>query len=96
MKCKIAKGTVADYKGDALIIFVYQDLSCSEPIVRNIIKDTAKKGHFKGSEGELFQIYPCQDLAGRRVLLVGLGEKANISQEKLRKAAAKAVKNLRS
>ena len=53
-------------------------------------------GDFSGKEGETSLLYPGDDMAASRLLLVGLGDRASYTPEKLRRTAATVAKKARS
>ena len=53
-------------------------------------------GDFSGKEGETVLVYAPDGLAAPRLLLVGLGERASFTLEKLRRASATAAKRARA
>jgi leucyl aminopeptidase len=98
LNCRIQKGRFEDYSGDALIAFVYQDKRRIAGPAGKLIDAAVKEGHFSAKAEEIFHIYPCSQLRAGRVILVGLGKKADASLETLRRAAAigaKAASNAR-
>jgi len=56
-------------------------------------KQIFASGDFKGKNGEAFFVYPAEEKEGR-VLLLGLGKKAQASAETLRRAYAQAVRSM--
>ncbi len=94
MNCKIEKGKFEEYSGDALIALLYQDGNYFKGTLGGLVRKAAKQGHFKATEGELFQIYPCADVAAGRLILVGLGRKETADLETLRRAAAIVIKTV--
>ncbi len=85
------KVTIKDWKkwtgeGEALALFVFQEQ----------IPDRAKADGFKGKESETFLYRPEKSLPAERVLLIGLGKKADFSNETLRRAAAKVLRGAES
>lgn len=57
------------------------------------IADVRRRGDFRGKQGETLLLYPAPGaLAAERLLLVGLGRRDELDLERLRRAAATAVK----
>ena len=94
MNCKIEKGRREEYSGDALIALLYQDDIYFKGTLGGLVRKAAKQGHFKASEGELFQIYPCDSIKAGRLILVGLGYKEKADLDTLRKATAVVIKTV--
>ena len=95
MECRIAKGNYENLKCDALISLQYQDSPTLNGPLGKIVKGAFNSGHFKGFNGELFQIYPLENARAGRLILVGLGKKAKSSPENIRKAAGLAIRTVR-
>ncbi len=96
MRCVIGKGRVEEYSGDALISLIYENGSVPKGPYAKIVSTAIEGGHFKASFGELFQIYPCDSIKSKRLILVGLGKKGKQVSENIRKAAAVAIKNVQN
>ncbi len=94
MNCRVVKGRFEQYVGDALIALLYRgDNYFREPIGR-LINKAAKQGRFRAEEGELFQIYPCDNVKAGRLILVGLGKRETADLDTLRRAAATVIKTV--
>ena len=94
MNCKIEKGRFEEYSGDALIALLYEDDNYFKGTLGGLVRKAAKQGHFKATEGELFQIYPCDSIKAGRLILVGLGNKEKAYLDTLRRAAAVVIKTV--
>jgi len=102
MKLSFSSATPTSVKADVLAFFLHQDKG-----IRNKEKSLlAKKfgsrillpfetGDFSGKVGEAVIVYLDGKTASTRILLVGLGERKNLSLEQYRRAAALASKNAR-
>jgi leucyl aminopeptidase len=90
--CKLAKGKIEDLKCDALISFQYQDDRNIDSPFADLIKK-AYKDNFKGTPGEIFQIYPLSAARSQRLILIGLGKREGSSSENIRRAAGIAIRN---
>ncbi|HBZ00910.1 MAG TPA: leucyl aminopeptidase, partial [candidate division Zixibacteria bacterium] len=95
MDCRIAKGKYEDFKCDALISFQYQDGPGLSRSLGKLVKSAYQSGQFRGVTGELFNIYPLKGAKAPRLILVGLGKKANSNPEIIRKAAGLAIRLVR-
>jgi len=61
------------------------------------IRRMLERGDFRGREGETTILYPRDEaIAAERILLVGLGKREELDAERLRRAAATAVKGAAS
>src|SRR5262245_58402741 len=69
-------------KEGTLAVFVFQEQA----------PETAKADGFKGKELETFVYRPEKGLPAPRVVLIGLGKKADFKNETLRRAAAKVLR----
>src|SRR5437773_6997051 len=81
------KITVSDWKkwtgkGETLAVFVFAEQA----------PEAAKADGFKGKESETFLYRPEKSLPAQRVILIGLGKKADFSNETLRRSAAKVLR----
>jgi leucyl aminopeptidase len=95
VECRIAKGKYEDLKCDALISLQYQDGPGPNGPLGLFVREAYKGGHFKGTSGEIFQIYPLEKARAPRLILVGLGKREKSSPENIRKAAGIAIKIVR-
>src|SRR5882672_2092740 len=68
--------------GETLAIFIFEEQA----------PEAAKADGFKGKELETFLYRPEKSLPAQRVILIGLGKKAEYSPETLRRAAAKVLR----
>lgn len=94
MNCRIMRGKIEGYSGDALIALLYQRDNYHKEPLAGLINKAFKKAHFRADEGELFQIYPCDGVTAGRLILVGLGKKETADLNTLRRAAATAIKTV--
>ncbi|MEE9555061.1 MAG: leucyl aminopeptidase [candidate division Zixibacteria bacterium] len=95
MNCKLGKGRIEDYSGDALIAFVYQNENRYKGALKGVIDNAVKSGRFSGEKNELFQVFPCGDIKSGRLIIVGLGKKSKADLDSFRKAAGVAIKAVR-
>lgn len=95
MEFRIAREKLEDYSGNAVIVFLYEGgPPVSGPLSR-IIKTAIDKGGFGRAANEIFQVFPCEDIAADRLILIGLGPKNMSSLETVRKAAGIAIRTVR-
>jgi leucyl aminopeptidase len=90
------QGTLEGTKADLLAHFVFDDkklVAAEKKRLRKVFGSLAALDHanFSGKELETLLLFP-EGKGVRRLLLVGLGKPAALSQEKLRRAAARAAK----
>ena len=95
MDCRIAKGKYEEFKCDALISLQYQDSPGLNRSLGKLVKSAYDSGHFRGVSGELFSIYPLKGAKAPRLIMVGLGKKANSNLENIRKAAGLVIRTVR-
>lgn len=88
-----------DYSCDALILpFIEGERGLYNrlgPSVQNLIKKAFSR-EFHGKQNEVLLIPAPSDLKPDRILLIGLGKKAEVSAEKIRQAGGKSATYLRS
>lgn len=85
-------------KVDLLAIGLTSDSKRLPTILKDInkklsggIDEVRKVGDFKATDGSSALLYSCGKIAAKRILLVGLGEKKEITLDTIRKAAAMAA-----
>ena len=96
MECILAKGKSEEFKCDSLISLQYQD--GPQPVggpFDAIIKDAYKSGNFRGTNGEVFHVYPLSNAKAARLTLIGLGKRQKSSLENIRRAAGLAIRTSR-
>jgi len=96
MECKLAKGKVEEYSGEALIAPLYEDGPRIKGRLSDVIRKAFDIGAFKAEKNEIFQVFPCDDVKAGRLILVGLGKKKKSSLENIRKAAGTAIRAVQS
>ncbi|NQW30364.1 MAG: leucyl aminopeptidase [Ignavibacteria bacterium] len=98
MSVTTSLSTRASVKADAVVLFFYQDQKDFDAAVKNLIKDVphAKpvidSKDFEGKALQTALVYCGSGYATNRIILVGLGKKADVSIEIVRRAAAVATK----
>jgi leucyl aminopeptidase len=97
MDFKLRKTPPLQVKTDCLIIGIYEK-SFSSPLVKELdqqlgglLLQARNSGEFTGKSSEKMLFQPAGHLPAQRVLLIGLGPKAEGSVEKLRQAAGSAM-----
>ncbi|NDJ84473.1 MAG: leucyl aminopeptidase [Chloroflexi bacterium] len=98
MEIRAVKGAIQDAQIDTLILGVTQGDSLDEvtelvdAALSGAIKDLMSGGDFSGKSGEEAILYPRGAIPARRVLLLGLGERDDLSLEVIRRAAANGLR----
>lgn len=102
MKLSFTSSTPTTAKADVLAFFLHQDKGIQNKEKSVLAKKFGSRillpfetGDFNGKTGETVLVYVDGKTASTRILLVGLGEKKNLSLEQYRRAAALASKNAR-
>ncbi|MBI3579338.1 MAG: hypothetical protein HY089_08020, partial [Ignavibacteriales bacterium] len=102
MKLSFEKKSVKQIDADFIATFVHQDTKLFQRETKQLAQklgariSAAEMGDFKGKGGEATLLYVQRGASARRILLVGLGEKKNLTLEKYRRAAATAAKRSRT
>ena len=101
MKITVKKGSLADVKTEAFIlVFCEGEKTLSGPAADidrksgGLIADIIKSGGFEAKPSQVTMIYS-RTLAAKRIALVGLGKKNELTPEKIRRAFAKVMQELR-
>jgi leucyl aminopeptidase len=103
MKIVVKKGEIIEFKTEAVIVPCFEDgrglhgkVKLLDKKSRGLIKEIVGAGDF---EGKLFQVsvtYTGGIIPAKRIVLVGVGKKADFTTEKLRGAFATAARYVRS
>ena len=103
MKLSFHKVSLSALKVDVAVAFIHQDasllkseLNALNKAFKNKLTPFLHSGDFKGKESESVILYLDGTAGSNRIVLVGLGEKKNLSLEKYRRAAALGAKKARS
>jgi len=103
MRLTFRKSSINSVKADAAVAFLHQDekllnseLRTLNKLYKNQIALVLQSGDFKGKHGEHLVVYVGKGAGSSRLILVGLGDKKNVSLEKYRQAAAIGAKKARS
>jgi leucyl aminopeptidase len=80
----------------AVVCFCWSDELPNDDLAGGLARELCEKKEFEAKAGETALIHRPQGLKARRLLLAGLGEKARSQGEEMRKAAASALRTLKS
>jgi leucyl aminopeptidase len=102
MKVNIDKVSAGFYRGGAILVFAFEDSekmtadqSSLDRKNHSIISEAIKSKQFRGERYEICSLAYASSKAGfKRILLVGLGKKADFEPGILRQAAAQAAQSL--
>ncbi len=102
MKISVVSGTLEKLKTGAVILPVFEDGKPGreqERADRNLgtmISRIIKRGDFTARPGSVHLLYPGGSMAADRLILVGLGKRADLTLDRLRLAAGKASSHART
>jgi leucyl aminopeptidase len=85
----VHQGALLDYAAPLIVQGIWQDEPLPEEIAALLEPDD-----FQGKEKHLLLLYPRGAFAARRLLLLGLGERATASAERIRQAGALAARKV--
>ncbi len=95
MKIKTAVQDVLDYKGDVLIVNLFEGAEkpggaagAVDKALGGAISRLIKRGEFTGKPGAVAELPGCKALGAERVVVVGLGKKEKFDLDTVRLAAA--------
>ncbi len=98
----VKKGNLADAKTQAVILALCEDEKALSDVVSavdlktgGLIRDVLKSGDFAAKPSEISILYTKALPHAKRIALVGLGKKKELTLEKIRKAYAKVMQHLR-
>jgi leucyl aminopeptidase len=99
---KIIAGNLRNAATEVIVVPHYEGRESLQPVTRQVdtalggvIRSLIEKGEIKGKFKELNLIYSLGKLPAVKVLVLGLGKKSELNNEKIRVAAAETVKFLR-
>jgi leucyl aminopeptidase len=102
MKIRAISGDISAIKADAIIISVFEEARKPEGELTRIDKKLGgavtkmmKEGEVKGKLSEIALIHSLGKLGAGRVAVVGLGKKAELTQDKVRQAAGETLRYLK-
>jgi leucyl aminopeptidase len=103
VKVNIVTGNIETSAADAVIVSKFADRPATgstktvDDALEGVISQlSAENGDFSGELGEIAVLYSRGALASERVILLGLGDQAEFTPERLRRASAKALQKARS
>jgi leucyl aminopeptidase len=101
MQIDVRHGSI--YEGSAVIavgMFEGEEVQKSQAglldnALKGLISDMVASGEFEGKAGQTVVLYPGEEFAAQRAVLVGLGKRDKFNADALRKAAAHAARTVR-
>jgi len=102
MRVKVQKGKLSQFKCDAAVVCHFEGAkkltgaaSRVDQASGGLIREVLQSGDFEGKKGQIAVVYTRGSIPARRVLLLGLGKKAEFNLEKLRRAFSRAAQRAR-
>ena len=102
MEIKVAIGDIAKTEADAIIVNFFEemehldgDIATVDKALAGAISQLISQGEIKGKLNEITIIHSLGKLPAARVVVVGLGKKQELSQDKVRGAVAETCRLLR-
>ena len=103
MKFIVKKGNIAEFKSEAVVIPHFEDVKELKGKAKlldkkssGLIKEIISGGDFEGKHLQVTVTHTRGSIPAKRIVLVGIGKKADFTLEKLRGAYATAAKQVRS
>ncbi len=103
VKVHVRKGTLAEATTDAAIVTHFEEETNLGSIAAKfdensggMIGQLITRGDFTGRLNEVAVLYPREEFSTKRLVLVGLGKRADFSLERLRGAFSKATQHIRT
>ena len=103
MKIHVQRGKIAAYRTEALVLTHFEDSTSPEGPAGLLdrscggqIRDLLAGGDFQGKLFQTSVLYMRGSIPGKRIVMAGLGKRADFDLEKLRGAYAKAVQQIRA
>jgi leucyl aminopeptidase len=102
MKISVMSGRIEKQKTDGAVLLLFDGEKLSRTAARvdqalgGMITRLVKRGDFKAKPGSVNLLYPSGLIAPERLLLAGLGKRADFTLNRLRQAAGKAAPALRA
>jgi leucyl aminopeptidase len=102
MKISVMSGRIEKQKTDGAVLLLFEGEKLSKAPARvdqalgGMITRLVKRGDFKAKPGSAHLLYPSGLIAPERLLLAGLGKRADFTLNRLRQAAGKAAPALRA
>lgn len=101
MKCQVKEGHLAQEATDVLVIGGYQDDALPrahqavDDALGGQLRELRETGEFSGKNEQAVLIHTRKALPAKRVLLLGLGKKRDVTLDRVRQAMGKAFKKVR-
>lgn len=102
MNIKVKSGVIESESTEAIVVGVFEKAELPEGAAQivddatgNTIRDIISSGDCTGTLNQTILLYPRGEIAAKRLLVVGLGEKGKFDLERLRQVASKAGRQLR-
>ena len=103
MKIKVKKGSLAEYETEAAVVTHFEGETGLEGAALSLdeksgglISDIIRLGDFTGRTNQMAVIYTRSDFPVKRIVMAGLGKRADFTLERLREAYARAAQQIRS
>lgn len=100
MNIQVTLGAIQTSTADTIIVSLFDDVTTPTGVtgavdqaLNGAISELIGNGDFKGKAGDIAVLYPRGVIAGKRVLVVGLGSREKFTPEEGRLAAAAAIKH---
>ena len=102
MEIKAITGEIEKLKSDAIIVNYFEGeanpgevLGAIDKTLEGAISELIAKGEIKGKHGEITVVHSLGKLPASRVVITGLGKKAELTKEKIRSSTAVALRQMR-
>ncbi|MFA5317069.1 MAG: leucyl aminopeptidase, partial [Dehalococcoidales bacterium] len=102
MKIKVVSGDIAAIKTGAIIISTFEnskqpegELARIDSLLDGTAAQLMEQGEIKGKLSEITMIHSMGRLAAQRVVITGLGKKADLTPDRVRQAVAETVRYLK-
>jgi leucyl aminopeptidase len=103
MKILVKKGNITKFKSEAVVVPLYEDAKELQGTTAlldkqsgGLIKEIIDRSDFEGKHLQVSVVYTKGDIPAKRIILVGMGKKADFTMDKLRGAYATAARHVRS
>ncbi|MCU0496101.1 MAG: leucyl aminopeptidase [Anaerolineae bacterium] len=102
MEIKLFSTSALQQETDALVLYLFENETTFDPLTSAIdqalnhgLQDLFTHGDFTGKSAQIALIYPRGSLSAKRVMFIGLGQRADLKLEGFRRAVASSVKKAR-
>jgi len=103
MKILVKKANITKFKSEAVVVPLYEDAKELQGTTAlldkqsgGLIKEIIDRGDFEGKYLQVSVVYTKGDIPAKRIILVGMGKKADFTMDKMRCACATAARHVRS